>query len=105
MSPHWSLKSRNSQNPYGEVHVVVPVALTYSSVVLLPIHVNETRIIAEITAQLCNCVQENAFHVPHKSVKPLLYTKNGTPSTPNTFLIVLDCLTLNLEASCPPKRW
>lgn len=104
MSPHWSLKSRNSQNVHGEVHAVVQIAFTYSSVVLQSIHVNEARITAEITAQRCNCVRGSAFHVPHKSVKPLSYTKKKrTPSTPNTFLIALGCLTLNLEALCSSK--
>jgi hypothetical protein len=51
ISSHWSLKSRSSQRAYVKVWVI-QTAFHYSPVVLYPVHVNETHVVAELTILL-----------------------------------------------------
>jgi len=48
ISSYWSLKSYNSQHAYVKFHII-QTALTYSSIILQPAHVNEMPITAELT--------------------------------------------------------
>ena len=45
------MKLCNSQHAYAKVRVI-QIAFTSSSIVLQPIHVNKTRVTAELTVQL-----------------------------------------------------
>ena len=49
---YWSMKSRSSQHVHAKIRVT-QTALTYSSMALQPIYINETCVISELTAGWC----------------------------------------------------